>query len=80
MKYTIHKCCKLKSNPNRIFDLECPDYCGNEKEASVSFKYAYKHHTGQYPTKEERERFLKFENIFVENGDVIYIFFMTIYT
>ena len=78
MRYTIRKCCKVNSNPNRIFDLECPDYCGNEKEASISFKYAYRRHIGEYPSKEERDMFLRFDNIFVEKGDMTYIFFMTI--
>lgn len=92
MRYTIHKCCKLKAtNPKqalklirqslqsyRIFDLECPDYCGNEKEASISFKYAFKRHIGEYPTKEQRDSFLKFENVFVQKGDITYIFYMTI--
>lgn len=92
MRYTIHKCCKLKAtDPKqalkfkkqslqsyRILDLECPDYCGNEKEASISFKYAFKRHIGEYPTKEQRDRFLKFENVFVEKGDMTYIFYMTI--
>lgn len=76
MRYIIHKCCK--PNPNRIFDLECPDYCDNEKDASLSFRYAFKRHIGVYPTKEQRDRFLRFDNIFVEKGDMTYIFFMTI--
>jgi hypothetical protein len=78
MRYIIHKCCKLNSNPNRIFDLECPDYCDNEKEASTTFKDAFRHHIGVYPTKEQIERFLSFDNIFVEQNDVTYIFYMTI--
>lgn len=76
MRYIIHKCCKTKSNPQKIFDLECPDYCGNEKEAIISFKYAFRHHIGVYPTKEQRDRFLSFDNIFVEDGDITYVFYM----
>lgn len=76
MRYIIHKCCK--PNPKRIFDLECPDYCGDKKEASVSFKYAFRRHIGVYPTKEQIDRFLSFDNIFVEKDDMTYIFYMII--
>ena len=76
MRYIIHKCCQ--PNPHRIFDLECPDYCGDKKEASVSFKDAFRHHIGYYPSKEQIERFLSFDNIFVEQDNMKYIFYMII--
>ena len=78
MRYTIHKCCKIKSNPNRILDLECPDVCKDETESVETFKDAFKHHIGRKPNKTQIDIFKRFETVFVEDGDITYVFFMTI--
>lgn len=92
MRYTIHKCCKLEITDSkilamvrkqslqsyRIIDLECPDVCKDETEAVETFKDAFKHHIGRKPTKTQIDSFKKFENVFVENGDVTYLFYMFI--
>lgn len=92
MRYTIHKCCKLEPTDSktiailrkqslqsyRIIDLERPDVCKDETEAIETFKDAFKHHIGGKPNKTQIDIFKKFENVFVEDGDMTYIFFMTI--
>lgn len=92
MRYTIHKCCKLEATDSkiqaklrkqslqsyRIIDLERPDVCKDETEAVETFKDAFKHHIGRKPTNTQIDIFKKFENVFVEDGDITYIFYMFI--
>ena len=78
MRYIIHKCCKLNSNPNNIFDLERPDVCKDETEVVETFKDAFKHHIGRKPNENQIDIFKKFENVFVEEGEITYIFYMII--
>ena len=78
MRYTIHKCCKIASNPNRIFDLECPDVCKDETEAVETFKDAFKHHVGRKPNETQIDIFKKFETVFEEDSEITYVFYMYI--
>ena len=92
MRYTIHKCCKLEITdtkiqamvrkqslqPYRIIDLERPDVCKDETEAIETFKDAFKHHIGRKPNETQIDSFKKFKNVFVEDGDITYVFYMII--